>query len=59
MSLPNEKPQAQQELTSEQLEQVLGGAEEYVPTPECPTCASGVDPTVRDPLFGATLNSAL
>ena len=40
------------ELDPSQLEQVQGGnGTILVPTEECPTCASGADPTVLDARF--------
>jgi hypothetical protein len=44
-----------QELNEQDAEQVVGGGTIYVPTEECPTCASGVDPTVLERNFQSTL----
>lgn len=60
MSLPNETMKRPQELSPEQLEQVTGGSSEVlVPIAECPTCVSGVDPTVQQAQFQSSLTSDL
>jgi hypothetical protein len=61
MSQSNETMQpGRQELSLEQLEQVTGGSgETLVPTVECPTCVSGVDPTVQQARFQSSLTGDL
>jgi uncharacterized membrane-anchored protein len=52
--------QGPQELSLEQQEQVAGGSGQVlVPTEECPTCVSGVDPTVQQARFQSSLTSDL
>lgn len=61
MSQSNETTQpGLQELSLEQLEQVQGGiGQVLVPTEECPTCVSGVDPTVQQARFQSSLTGDL
>jgi hypothetical protein len=61
MSLPSEtKKPSLPALSPEQLESVTGGSGVVlVPTEECPTCASGVDPTVQRSQFSSSLTSDL
>lgn len=60
MPQQNATAQRVQELSLEQLEQVTGGSGEVrVPTEECPTCVSGVDPTVQQARFQSSLTGDL
>lgn len=52
------RPQLE-EVSPQQLEQVSGGYTEGVITEECPTCLSGVDPTVGQAQFQLALSKDL
>jgi hypothetical protein len=57
-NLPSESPQSKlPQLNDDALEVVTGGSTVLIPTEECPTCASGADPTVLDARFQGMLGS--
>ena len=59
-SVPETSSSTLRELNDAQLEQVTGGATEIlVPTEECPTCASGADPTVQSARYQSLLTGDL
>ncbi len=50
LSVPDAASSSPRPLTDAELDNVSGGGDSIVlvPTEECPTCASGADPTVQN-----------